>query len=647
MSDIRKVQHLVGIDFGDGETTASIISFDPEKRKNTEVRSLNIFNIGTPNRQKVESCIFQKPDGTWELACNDEDFSNPTLKTHFKNMPSELLKQKNDIKDKKPEYEQWEFQLKTFVKLVFDRILDNNESLTYNPETKEKNFYLIAACPSKWAKSPSNPSLEDDQEIMAYKSLLNEVIPVDAVIKESDAAFYHFISQESFPLDGSKSLVIDYGSSTIDYTLFCIHDGGKSAQSDGSNVRDLGASNVEVAIQEYLETTPGTMEDFQTAKDKWEELCQRHHVTDAHWEPAIRHNLKQAKEGYYGSGHGVMRLNTPLKTIWDRGLTNEEVKELKPYYFYDTKLHETDIEDETTGCLKNYKESVRVEFLRIAEKWSPDHIIISGGASRMHWIKKEVMLAFNLDEKNVKVDTDTPSYIVSHGCAQYLLAYRSFMLKFDDLEIGIANADYMSNIKVRTALNESFNASLKIIMEKRANEIVQAYVNSETNAPFEVLAQRLYDFEKNPSDYLTESDFLFANIKTSDYLSDYYSSKVSDRINEVFKDSFGIPIKIPINLKFNDYYDRGIDVETDLEQKRKHIQQAYSETSLVTAFFPDFVLMSRERTMSERRSLAEHLSNEYILNPNNDFSKEIASIKNTVKDSVSALRAQIPFTLYG
>lgn len=646
MSDIRKVEHLVGIDFGDGETTASVISFD-KNGNSKEVQSLNIFNIGTPNRQKVESCIYQKPDGTWELASNDIHFSKPSLKTNFKNMPSELRKQKEYAIEKEwPEYEQKEFQLKTFVKLVFDRILKNNSSLWYDPETKEKNFYLIAACPSKWAKDSSDANLDDDKEILAYKSLLNEVIPVDSVIKESDAAFFHFITEERFPIDGSKSLVIDFGSSTIDYTLFCIKDGKKSTQSDGSSIRDLGASKVEATIQEYLETTPGTMEDFQAAKDKWKELCQRHNETNVEWEPAIRHNLKQAKEGYYSSNLSEMNLNVPLKSIWDRGFTKEESEELKPFYFYCTHLPESAIEDEQTGCLKGYKESVRAEFMRIAANWNPDHIIITGGASRMPWVEKEVRRAFEPGNENVtvKVDTETPSFIVSHGCARYLLAYRNFTLKFDSLEQRIAQADYMSDTKIRAALNNVFNSSMKSIIEKRLKEILQDYADSPINASFYTLARKIDDFHKNTSDYLTKANFLHANLLASDKLSDFFSSKVAEDINSVFEDSFGIPIRIPVSIDFDDCYDENLHIEDSLEQVDWIIRHAYSNALFFS--IPGFVNMDKARDKSERRILVENYPIDYILNPQDNYSKEISELKQTVKESVAKLRTQIPFALY-
>lgn len=644
MCDIRSVEHLVGIDFGDGETTASVISFDNEGNSKP-VRSLNIFDRNTPDKQKVESCIYQKSNGDWEIASIDDHFSMPSLKSNFKNKPSELLRQQKMVQEQGlPECEQKLFQLKTFVKLVFDKIIKNNTCLQYNRETKERNFILVAACPSRWAQDIMTPCLENKEEIMAYKALLNEVIPIDAVIKESDAAFFHFLDQGLFPADGTKSLVIDYGSSTIDYTLFSIENGNKKADSDGSNITDLGASKVEAAIQEHLETTPGKMAVFQNAKNTWKDLCQRYNVSDAFWEPAIRHNLKDAKESYYGANLEGITIHKLLSSIWRGRLTAEEENALMTCYFYHSTLSQSDIEDENTGCLRYYKNKVRAEFFRIAERWSPDHIIITGGASRMPWVEEEVKNAFSYSTRDlsVMVDKDTPSYVVSHGIARYLLAYRKFMLQFDQLEKNLALSYELTDSAIRNHLQNAFNLAVENKYTQKLKAILLDYRNRHVNTSINDLAQTIANFHLNIANSFTQIDFQECNDIITKYLSDKYSSIVSKEINKLFTNSFHIQLSIPVSLPFKNLLGGFVIITGPVV---KQLQTILSRSRFFS--FPSLIYKAIPRNDDDRDYIASHFPTELNATlTNNSWTNQVVAIRNTVKNSISMLRDQIPFTLY-
>lgn len=644
MSDIRTAAYLVGIDFGDGETTASVISFDHEGRS-LPVRSLNIFDLSMPDRQKVESCIYQKKDGSWDLAFNDTHFSRLSLKTNFKNKPSELRRQKEaTISNGLPECEQKEFQLKTFIKLVFERILENNPDLRYDPETQEKNFYLVAACPSKWAIDPMVSELEQSDEINAYKNLMCEVIPIDAVIKESDAAFYHFLDQKLFPSDNTESLVIDFGSSTIDYTLFRIHDGTKEALSDGSRSRDLGASKVEAAFQEYLESSDGTHDTFQAAKDKWDEMCQVHHVSHMFWEPAIRHNLKMAKEGYYGARMSEMPVHVPLTAIWAAPDASGKIP--MTCLFYNTSLTATEIEDEDHGCLKDYKEAVQVEFSRIAAKWNPDHIIITGGASRMPWVREAVIKAFSSDGKLVSVEVDkiTPSYVVSHGCAQYLLAYRKFMLEFDRLEQEIADWDELkSDFIIRLRLEKAFNDAIGPKYTELLKQLLDEYRRGDCDKSISGFGAILKDFKLTISEKYSPQDIQHCNHMASEYLSALYAGLVSDKVNQVFSRSFSIDIKVPIRINFT-------NLISSFQIIRNTSEERFLQEILAQNYWhhiPGCIMTLDPRKDSDREFIVNHYPVQLNATLREDsWDDEVNAIRTCVKTSVSELRKQIPFTLY-
>lgn len=408
--------YLIGIDFGHGETTASFYSTNSTKGT---VERLHILDGQTPESCKVESAVCRNKTGDWQFAKDIRDYALPDFTLHFKAPMNEITPKNKEA-------------FGAFVKLVFEHIMQNQCFLNYNPVTGERNFEIYVACPSGWGE-------EDANQIQEYKKFVSGIIPVDWIIKESDAAYFKFKAEKDF--SDSSVLVIDIGSSTIDFTAY---DANASEPSTGG--KKHGASAVENLIYKYLvEHDAG----FNKAKQNAEAKC----VADnLNWRNAVVHYVKSQKEDFYTHKFITMCLDLSNKAIchgvsgrifgedgYDMSKEQLENEILVPY-------RQTLLQDLNDEKLRLEKEQIGV----------PKVIVLTGGASRMPWLQKLVKDVFT--ESKVYRDSE-PSYVVSDGVAYY--AHALYQLK-QNIKNVIADfwAEY-DDKKLAQMIWEQFNISLR------------------------------------------------------------------------------------------------------------------------------------------------------------------------------------------
>ena len=338
--------YFVGIDFGHGETTASC--YNTEKGK---VERLHILDGNDDESNKVEFAVCRnKKTGEWQFAKDIQDYASPDFTLHFKAPMNEISEEKKEAFGK-------------FIKLVFDHIMENHKSiLNYNPETGEKNFELYAACPSGWGKDGSD-------QIKAYKEFMSGIIPIDWIFKESDAAYFKF-KEETKKFGSSAVLVIDVGSSTIDFTAY--GEDGFSSLSDG---KKHGASAVERSLFKHFDAND---KDFQNAKQEALPICQKDHKN---WDDAVVHYIKNRKEYYYTKELNVMRLDLSNKMICLPNISKSRV-------FDDITVTKEQLEDD---ILSSYRQTLLDDIKGVKEQIGKvDIVILTGGASRMPWLQQLV-----------------------------------------------------------------------------------------------------------------------------------------------------------------------------------------------------------------------------------------------------------------
>lgn len=408
--------YLIGIDFGHGETTASF--YDTENKRGS-VKRLHILDGNTPESCKVESAVCRNNEtGEWQFAKDIRDYALPDFTLHFKAPMNEITKKNKEA-------------FAAFIKLVFEHILDNQRFLKYDPLTGERNFEIHVACPSGWNK-------KDSTQIQEYKKFISSIIPVDWIIKESDAAYFKFKAEKDF--SATSVLVIDIGSSTIDFTAY-----GANAAEPSSEGPKHGASAVENLIYKYFEEHDA---DFKVAKQNAESVCIDGNLN---WRNAVVHFIKSKKELFYTNELSTLFLDLSNKTICnirgrvfdDYGISNEQLNDeiLKPYR--QTLLQDLNAE-------KNELEKKQIGI--------PQLIVLTGGASRMPWLQRLVMDVFPEPDSQVFRDIE-PSYVVSDGIAYY--AYALYQLK---QKVKKVISDFWAEYddqKLAAMIWEQFNVSLR------------------------------------------------------------------------------------------------------------------------------------------------------------------------------------------
>lgn len=406
--------YLIGIDFGHGETTASFYSTNST---NGTVERLHILDGQTPESCKVESAVCRnEKTGDWQFAKDIRDYALPDFTLHFKAPMNEITPKNKEA-------------FGAFIKLVFEHIVQNQSFLNYNPVTGERNFEIYVACPSGWGK-------EDASQIQEYKKFVSSIIPVDWVIKESDAAYFKFKAEQRF-IDTSV-LVIDIGSSTIDFTAY-----GKDVSKPSTDGRKHGASAVENVIFKYFEKNDS---DFNKAKQESEPLCTQSHLN---WRNAVTHYIKGQKEDYYTNERSILTLD----------LSNSLICNVKGRIFDVSVIAKEQLENEILAPYRQtLLQDLNDEKLRLEKEQIgiPKIVVLTGGASRMPWLQKLVKDVFT--ESKVYRDSE-PSYVVSDGVAYY--AHALYQLK---LQVKGVIDDFWKKYddqKLANMIWEQFNISLR------------------------------------------------------------------------------------------------------------------------------------------------------------------------------------------
>lgn len=406
--------YLIGIDFGHGETTASFYNTENEKGL---VERLHILDGNTLESCKVESAVCRnKETGKWQFAKDIRDYALPDFTLHFKAPMNEITPKNKEA-------------FAAFIKLVFEHILDNQRFLEYDPLTGERNFEIHVACPSGWNE-------KDPTQIQEYKKFISSIIPVDWIIKESDAAYFKFKAEMDFP--ATSVLVIDIGSSTIDFTAY-----GANAAEPSSGGPKHGASAVENLIYKYFEEHDA---DFNVAKQNAESKC----IDDnLNWRNAVVHYIKSQKEDFYTNKLRALLLD----------LSNNSICNIRRRVFDDYRISEEQLNDE---ILKPYRQTLLQDLnaekneLEKKQIGIPQIVVLTGGASRMPWFQKLVEDVF--PDSKLYRDSE-PSYVVSDGVAYY--AYALYQLK---QKVKTVISDFWAEYddqKLAAMIWEQFNVSLR------------------------------------------------------------------------------------------------------------------------------------------------------------------------------------------
>lgn len=391
--------YFIGVDFGHGETVVSRVpGYNGAPVSQVALRISN-NNEG----KKVVSAICRK-EGKWSLVLGEQDYRMDDLREGFKGR----IRTRSDREKE---------SMREFAKLIFQTVLDHDTDLVYR-SADDRNFELGIACPSDWIR-------EDPDSQQEYLNFFRDEcgLPVDYCIKESDAAFFTKYDRYS-PED--NVFVIDLGSGTIDFTTY---SGSKCIAKCcwGAN---LGAHIIEDALMSHIYAAGRNRENVARLIQ-----FKREHGFHDKVEAAISLFVRSVKEAFFTENRSTYRLRVEFQELTEKWTGSS----------WDTCIaYEVDRE-EFNRIIANYMQSIRetLENARIrltANGITPNRVLLSGGASRMPFIREYAEQIFGT---HVDVDPQ-PECVVSNGIALYIQKYHQ---AYDALLKSLSEIDFESIYK--------------------------------------------------------------------------------------------------------------------------------------------------------------------------------------------------------
>ena len=375
----NKDQHnyVVGIDFGHGETSAAICPIEWDK--DAGLRETKILDIDldiAARKQVITSSICRVPGG---ILIGSEAFEhladNNGIRLCFKQKPLSIDGEAEKL-------------MIDYMKAVYARVREYEENLT------DTNHIVYIARPSGWVE-------EEAKEL--YRQMAIEAgIPLGGLTSESRAAIFYAKTQPiiNFAKEISKgAIVFDLGSSTLDFTY--LSDDDKPIDF-GYN---LGASIIDKAI---LENMILKNEEVRMFVNKYPA-----------YKDALEFKARKFKEDAYGRNEESKTIGGfPLGDIIDDN--EDSYDEYADIY---VKLRIANLAELNTmiESTTSYMEKIKNALLDFKENKIPrksvNGVFLTGGASRMNFIRPLVAEAFKLPLDKVKIDIANSSLTISRGIA--------------------------------------------------------------------------------------------------------------------------------------------------------------------------------------------------------------------------------------
>ena len=388
-------EFIIGIDFGHGETSAAFYNLKTQEHSDIEILpGLKVIKSAVAILEQEENETICVGEAAIQNAPIAKDFQ-----IAFKKRPSEM----NTVERNR---------MVAFMKGVYAEILNRHPDY----KTCEHVVYIAR---------PSQDELWEPEERAYLKIAEDAGLPVVGIQKESRAAYFRARTQPnanaSTNIDnyvGTGVLIVDYGSSTIDFTYLNTHL--SKPIDDGC---PLGASEVERLLLEYAMSNP--YDPFMP------EFVKRYgNNKDSNPYNQILYAFRKAKEEFYA--------NKKLKfTVqFDYGdLTSSENSSIEGFggiVISKDKINEILGKDVPEGYIDRVKKAVISFKENKLKKNQVACVYLTGGASRMDFVREIFMNVFHLDEYHCPSDSD-PSVIVSQGVAH--LSYADIKGKEQEVEL--------------------------------------------------------------------------------------------------------------------------------------------------------------------------------------------------------------------
>ena len=278
----------------------------------------------------------------------------------------------------------------------------------------------------------------------------------------------------------------------------------------------------------------------------------------------------------------------------------------------------------------------------------PEVIMITGGASRMGWVEDAVKDIFSVKNPNVHVisDTETASYVVSHGIVKYLTAYYRYCLKLRNVAEDFKK-DYLYESKLESAICLATRKAISSYYSNEINKACHEYIEDDNNTTLNDLVERIDKVCRNLGLLLGADKVLHINKEITRGLNEYFTEIVEKKIHDAFKESFLIDMNIQFQFPHHEYWKTTMTINGTSRSRVIRFAEPHVKT-----WFLDIVDPDKPRDALKREIIANSIMSAYstldsVPGIEEKTLKEFCSV---VKDSVdtyfSRLSNQLPLRLY-
>lgn len=381
----ERIEYVIGIDFGHGETSAAITRIDSEQ----DPEDIDLTGTGQKTIPSVMHVGSENKITLGDGAVHQYTKEGGNFYAYFKQSPNTLNEQEIPNLN----------VMKLFMKTVYETICYRRSGELMEGSTIKQNHVVFIACPSKSQKW-------DDQAMQNYVQLaldaglpiagvsIDDKFTLSGIVRESRAAYIRMLQKNEVAQKSKEGiLVVDYGSSTIDITYY------KEDEHPVDKGYSLGASIVEESILNYLHEYHKELDGDQ-APDFLKSLKEQNFPLYT----GVLYKMRQQKEDFYSDFEyaDFIEFKYRFPAIYGKIKLDVEISKATL----------------TQKILKDYIENVKCAFVDFKENIIKDKpitlLVLTGGASRMNFVHDLAKSVFG----DVKMlPPQDPSLTVSNGIA--------------------------------------------------------------------------------------------------------------------------------------------------------------------------------------------------------------------------------------
>lgn len=375
-----EAEFIIGIDFGSSETSAAFCDLKSDYKKDLDI---------LPGVKVIPSAVaILEQDSKETIIIGDAAIQNaPFAKDFqigFRKRPSEMnLSERN--------------RMVAFMHGVYVEILHRHPDFATRPHV----VYMVGH---------TSDMVFEKEEKEYLKMAEYAGLPIAGIVKRHSAAIFRAISHPDSKVDQHYKngfLLVDYGANTIDFVYV-----NSSLSKPIYNGCPLGASAIERILLRYAMENPSDayMSEFAKLYGNNEESPPYMLLLD---------RFRAAKERFYWDEHKRFNVIFDYEELTSIG--NTQIDGFGHIVIPKERIDEILGLNNRDGYIGQVKEYIKYFKKNILVDNKVECVYLTGGASRMDFIRSIFMEVFNLDEYHC-VSDDNPSVIISQGVADFAYA---------------------------------------------------------------------------------------------------------------------------------------------------------------------------------------------------------------------------------